>query len=222
MATRARRRQAMVRGSSAVAILASLAVAGLVGRVMLRGRSLTPHVRVASAAVTDDNGDTAGPTKMASPSVSATTPTSAPAQQGAPLSAEPTHQQVAAPAVKPPISPLVPQGQSPLADSLFATRTDSGIVVWFDRTMVRTRNPQKFERLVRSTLPAIYGPAADSALRRIPEGGLAQQGDLINDLPTRGLRIPAAPGWTFSLFPITRVGHDGPLVTQYRVSVIRG
>jgi hypothetical protein len=121
-----------------------------------------------------------------------------------------------------PIAPVVPQGQSALPDSLLATRTDSVVVVSFDRTMIRTRNPWKFERLVRSTLPALYGPAADSALKRIPEGALAQQGDLINDLPNRGLRIPAAPGWVFALFPITRPGHDGPLVTQYRVSVIRG
>jgi hypothetical protein len=88
--------------------------------------------------------------------------------------------------------------------------------------MIRTRNPWKFERLVRSTLPALYGPLADSALARIPEGGLVRQGDLINELPTRGMRIPVAPGWTFTLFPITRPGQDGPLVTQYRVSVIRG
>ena len=109
-----------------------------------------------------------------------------------------------------------------LPDSLMATRADSVITVSFDRTMIRTRNPWKFERLVRTTLPALYGPAADSALSKIPEGGLARQGDLINELPTRGLRIPVAPGWTFTLFPITRPGHDGPLVTQYRVSVVRG
>jgi hypothetical protein len=118
--------------------------------------------------------------------------------------------------------PVVPQGQSNLPDSLLATRADSVVTVWFDRTMIRTRNPWKFERLVRSTLPALYGPLADSALARIPEGGLVRQGDLINELPTRGLRIPVAPGWTFSLYPITRPGHDGPLVTQYRVLVVRG
>jgi hypothetical protein len=120
------------------------------------------------------------------------------------------------------VSPVVPQGQTNLPDSLLATRADSVITVSFDRTMIRTRNPWKFERLVRSTLPALYGPLADSALARIPEGGLVRQGDLINELPTRGMRIPVVPGWTFTLFPITRPGQDGPLVTQYRVSVVRG
>jgi hypothetical protein len=220
MALRARRRRALVRGSSAIAVLSTLAVVGLVARVTLQGRSGTPRVRVATAAITDDNGDAAVAKAQPAPT-SAQAPAPAPAQQGT-AAAVTQAPPVASAVVSPPISPVVPQGQSALADSLLATRTDSGITVWFDRTMIRTRNPVKFEHLVRATLPALYGPAADSALRRIPEGGLAQQGDLINDLPTRGLRIPVAPGWAFSLFPITRVGHDGPLVTQYRVSLIRG
>ena len=145
------------------------------------------------------------------------------AQQGVTMPASPATAPVpTAPVTPAPASPLVPQGKSSLPDSLLATRTDSVITVSFDRTMIRTRNPWKFERLVRSTLPALYGPVADSALARIPEGGLVRQGDLINELPTRGMRIPVAPGWTFTLFPITRPGQDGPLVTQYRVSVVRG
>jgi hypothetical protein len=150
----------------------------------------------------------------------AMTPAPSTAQQGATMSAAPAPAPVSA--TPAPVSPVVPQGQSSLPDSLLATRADSVITVSFDRTMIRTRNPWKFERLVRSTLPALYGPLADSALARIPEGGLVRQGDLINELPTRGMRIPVAPGWTFTLFPITRPGQDGPLVTQYRVSVVRG
>jgi hypothetical protein len=102
-----------------------------------------------------------------------------------------------------------------------AIRKDSVVTLWFDRALVRTRIPEKFERFVRATLPALYGPVVDSALAKIPAGALASQGDLINDLPTRGMHIPVAPGWTLTLYPIVRAGRDGPLVTQYRVFVIR-
>jgi hypothetical protein len=184
-----------------------------VGRVAFEKRLSSPRLRVATATVMSDAGGDAAKAMAAAPST---------AQQGVTTPAAPAPAPATTTPVTPaPVSPLVPQGQSSLPDSLLATRADSVITVSFDRTMIRTRNPWKFERLVRSTLPALYGPLADSALARIPEGGLVRQGDLINELPTRGMRIPVAPGWTFTLFPITRPGQDGPLVTQYRVSVVR-
>ncbi len=217
-ATRRRRRRLLMKGSSGLALLSTLAVMGLVGRVAFEKRLSSPPLRVATATVTSDAGGDAA---------KAMTPAPSTAQQGATVSAAPAPAPAPTPvastsATPSPVSPVVPQGRSSLPDSLLATRADSVITVSFDRTMIRTRNPWKFERLVRSTLPALYGPVADSALARIPEGGLVRQGDLINELPTRGMRIPAAPGWTFTLFPITRPGQDGPLVTQYRVSVVRG
>ena len=200
-----------------MALLTTLAVMGLVGRVAILQRM--SELR-GSTVTTDAGGDAAKPMPATRRHAPAT------AQQGATMSPAPaqpsTFVATGANTATPPVSPVVPQGQSSLPDSLLATRADSVITVSFDRTMIRTRNPWKFERLVRSTLPALYGAAADSALSHIPEGGLVRQGDLINELPTRGLRIPVAPGWTFTLFPITRPGHDGPLVTQYRVSVVRG
>jgi hypothetical protein len=201
-----------MKGSSGLALLSTLAVMGLVGRVAFEKRLSSPRLRVATATVMSDAGGDAAKAIAAAPST---------AQQGVTTPAAPAAATTAA-VTSAPVSPLVPQGQSSLPDSLLATRADSVITVSFDRTMIRTRNPWKFERLVRSTLPALYGPLADSALARIPEGGLVRQGDLINELPTRGMRIPLAPGWTFTLFPITRPGLDGPLVTQYRVSVVRG
>ena len=213
-AARKRRRRILMKGSSGLALLTTLAVMGLVGRVAILQR-LSPS-RLRNATVTTDvGGDAAKPMAAAQRQAPAT------AQQGATTTPVSVSVSVPTPASTP-VSPVVPQGQSIIPDSLLATRADSVITVSFDRTMIRTRNPWKFERLVRSTLPALYGAAADSALSRIPEGGLARQGDLINELPTRGMRIPVAPGWTFTLFPITRPGHDGPLVTQYRVSVVRG
>lgn len=212
-ATRRRRRRLLMKGSSGLALLSTLAVIGLVGRVAFEKRLSSPRLRVATATVMSDAGGDAAKAMAAAPST---------AQQGVTTPAAPAPAPATTTPVTPaPVSPLVPQGQSSLPDSLLATRADSVITVSFDRTMIRTRNPWKFERLVRSTLPALYGPLADSALARIPEGGLVRQGDLINELPTRGMRIPVAPGWTFTLFPITRPGQDGPLVTQYRVSVVR-
>jgi hypothetical protein len=201
-----------MKGSSGLALLSTLAVMGLVGRVAFEKRLSSPPLRVATATVMSDAGGDAAKAMAAAPSTD---------QQGVTTPAAPAPA-TTAPVTSAPVSPLVPQGQSRLPDSLLATRADSVIIVSFDRTMIRTRNPWKFERLVRSTLPSLYGPLADSALARIPEGGLVRQGDLINELPTRGMRIPLAPGWTFTLFPITRPGLDGPLVTQYRVSVVRG
>jgi len=211
-ATRRRRRRLFMKGSSGLALLSTLAVMGLVGRVAFEKRLSSPRLRVATATVMSDAAGDAAKAIAAAPST---------AQQGVTTPAAPAAA-TTAPVTSAPVSPLVPQGRSSLPDSLLATRADSVITVSFDRTMIRTRNPWKFERLVRSTLPALYGPLADSALARIPEGGLVRQGDLINELPTRGMRIPLAPGWTFTLFPITRPGLDGPLVTQYRVSVVRG
>jgi hypothetical protein len=212
-AARKRRRRLLMKGSSGLALLTTLAVMGLVGRVAILQRISPTRLRV--AVTTDVDGDAAKPmpaVQRRAPATAQQGATTAPAAAPAPL----------ATVTLAPLSPVVPQGQSIIPDSLLATRADSVVTVSFDRTMIRTRNPWKFERLVRSTLPALYGPAADSALSRIPEGGLARQGDLINELPTRGMRIPVSPGWTFTLFPITRPGHDGPLVTQYRVSVVRG
>jgi hypothetical protein len=96
------------------------------------------------------------------------------------------------------------------------------VVLDFDTKLARTRMADKFERFVRATLPSIYGAAADSALARLPQGALASQGDLIGDLPTRGMRIPLPNGGAIVLFPMTRQGQDGPLVTRYRVFATKG
>lgn len=118
------------------------------------------------------------------------------------------------------MAPVVPVGTSTIGDGVTALRTDSGVTVSFDGVMTRTRIPEKFERLVRATLPAIYGAAANSALARLPVGGMVSQGDLITELPSRGITIPAGSTWTMHVYPETRPGRDGPLVVRYRVTVV--
>jgi hypothetical protein len=76
--------------------------------------------------------------------------------------------------------------------------------------------PDKFERFVRTTLPAVYGPGIDSVLSKIAVGGLASQGNLVTELPSAGVRIPVNDAWELRLFPETRKGQDGPLVVRYR------
>jgi hypothetical protein len=121
----------------------------------------------------------------------------------------------------PPVLPIVGQGATRLRDSVVAIRRGDSVTVHFDTPKSRTRRPDKFEQIVRSTLPAIYGPIADSVLVRIPAGDLARGRDLFTDLPTRGLHLSLGDGWALALWPATRPGQDGPLVVMYRAMVTK-
>jgi hypothetical protein len=103
-------------------------------------------------------------------------------------------------ALKAPVAPIVPAGESSLIDGVTVSRADSIVTVSFDTPMIRTRIPEKFERFVRSTLPLIYGAGVDSALATIPMGEIAGQGNLFTELPARGLRIPLARHGRFVCF----------------------
>ena len=113
--------------------------------------------------------------------------------------------------------PIIALGETRLADSVRAVRADTGVTVFFDLTMIRTRRSDKFERFVRSTLPAIYGPTIDSLLTLIPEGTIARQGDLLTELPIKGAKLALANGWKLTVWPEIRPGYEGPLVVRYRV-----
>jgi hypothetical protein len=134
----------------------------------------------------------------------------------------------ARPAAPPPASAAtsaialrVPMGRTALSDTVFVTRTDSGVRVVFDAGMGRTRRHDKFELMVRGTLPRIYGSAADSALRRVAIGSLGREGDLVTELPTRGIRLPTVGGATIVIWPETRDTRTGPIVVSYRVTTER-
>jgi hypothetical protein len=66
----------------------------------------------------------------------------------------------------------------------------------------------------------VYGARADSLLAGVPEGGLVD-GDLLTELPARGLRVALADGWALRVWPETRPGRDGPLVVRYRTVVAK-
>jgi len=200
-----RRKKLLLRGSALgivlviVGVTAAMSATAIRGRLIARSDAKTP-VQVVSSHTT---ADTASPTAPIATPRTVAAPTAV-AQQGE----------------TPVLMPTITAGQTILRDSVIADRTDSNVVVSFDKPMTRTRRPEKFEALLRSTLVEIYGAPVDSALARIPEGGIASQGNLITDLPTRGVRIPVSDALTLTVYPETRPGQDGPLVIRYRASVI--
>ena len=126
---------------------------------------------------------------------------------------------VAMPALKPPLDLIMGEGRTDLTESLIAERGGDSVIVDFDTPDTRTRRRDKFERVVRQTLPMVYGARVDSVLRAIPEGGIVGGADLLTELPKRGVHLKVADGWTLDLWPETRPGQDGPLVVSYRARI---
>jgi hypothetical protein len=118
-----------------------------------------------------------------------------------------------------PLTLVVPQGRTELHDSVIAERAGDSVIVDFDTQFARTRRRDKFERVVRETLPAVYGARADSMLAGIPVGSLVTGGDLLTELPSRGIHIPLSGKWVLEIWPETRSGQDGPLVVSYMTRV---
>ena len=200
----------LLRGSALSAVLLLLGSVGTIGAVTYRRYATPRHAESrpeAKRTVTD-----------AAPTMDSVTATPTPPQTSAAVPA-PVAPPTAAPAAAAALRPVVPEGTTTLASGMTATRHDSVVVLSFDFAGARTRVPERFERLVRATLPSVYGARGDSAVRAIPEGGIARQGDLFTELTERGIRIPLTAGGVIAVYPISRAGRDGPLVTQYRVTV---
>ncbi len=117
----------------------------------------------------------------------------------------------------PPIVPVVKPGATELGEGFRALRDGNVVTVQFDVPLLRTRRAEKFERWVRTLLPRLYGPVADTLLAGVPMGELTAAGDLLTDLPARGIHLPAIGDPVLSLWPETRPGSEGPLVIAFRV-----
>jgi hypothetical protein len=130
-------------------------------------------------------------------------------------------QDSAAAGAAPPLTPIVAEGRTALRDGLVAVRTGDTVTVHFDTPLLRTRQPQKFEQLVRATLPAIYGAAVESVLATVAAGDLIRGVDPGVAPLTHGVYLPLAAGWSLALWPETRPGRDGPLIVTYRTALTR-
>jgi hypothetical protein len=124
--------------------------------------------------------------------------------------------------VTPPLTFVVPEGRTEFDDGVVTERMGDSAIVSFDTPLIRTRRRDKFERIVRETLPVLYGKRADSLLATFPDGEITVGGDLLTELPVRGIQLPMANGWVLEVWPETRPGQDGPLVVRYRTKVVKG
>ena len=130
-------------------------------------------------------------------------------------------QDSAAGVTAPPLKPIVAEGRTALRDGLVAVRTGDTITVHFDTPLLRTRQPLKFEQLVRATLPAIYGAAVEAVLATVAAGDLIRGVDPSSAPSAHGVYLPLAAGWSLALWPETRPGRDGPLIVTYRTALTR-
>lgn len=157
------------------------------------------------------------PTSAATPRVGTPTPSS-----GAPIppASAPTP---AAPATAPAATAglIVPEGRTPLTDSIYALRTGESVIVNFDYQGNRTGRADKFERTLRATLPLVYGKAATAALDSIADGALIPSRDLLGDARQYGIRLQLDKGLIIRIWPIAREFRDGPLIASYRSVVER-
>ena len=202
LAARIKRQRLMLRGSAAAIVVATGLAASAFGASAMRGKNATHRVDSSSSPV--------AVATVAVSSPAATSPEVPPAR---------VDSAVKPVALKAPVEPILPAGESALSDGVTASRADAIVTVSFDKPMIRTRIPDKFERFVRSTLPLIYGAGVDSALATLPIGAIAGQGYLLTELPARGIRIAVGSTWEVRVLPVIRPGVEGPLVVKYRTMV---
>lgn len=198
----------IARGAAATLVLGVIAAVGIAGATAIRTRGASR------------SNERPAPGDVPQPSDSARDGGATPPADSAPpevprLSAEAT------PVSSTLVAPVVPVGRTTLRDTMVADRAGDTVRVSFDLAMTRTRRPDKFEAIVRSTLPQVYGAAADSALRALPVGAMARAGDLTTTLAEQGFQIPLPNGRMIGVWPEMRAGRDGPLVIAYRAVASR-
>jgi hypothetical protein len=231
-----RRKKLLLRGTALGIVVAVIAL-GLSSAAIFRGRAAAREEASAEAPASAKVAITPAPSPDSVIPQGGQAPGSAPgsAPISAPAPATPAVVPAAAPA-KPAATvasvaandarnailvPTIKVGDTRLGNGAIATRNDSGVAVAFDTPELRTRTPQKFESFLRTTLSQIYGPRIDQVLAGLPSGKIVGQGDLVYDLPTRGIQLPVQQGWHLEVYPEIRPGRDGPLVVRYRAIVAK-
>ncbi|MDQ2942509.1 MAG: hypothetical protein M3R21_02415 [Candidatus Dormibacteraeota bacterium] len=188
-------------------------------------KSDTAHVQPRASVVASSVGGASDVKQQGESAAAASTPSAAPASPAVLVSMPAAIAKAAAPSTpasvawQAPVPLIVHEGRTALPDSLVAERGGDSVSVDFDTPAARTRRRDKFEGVIRRTLPLVYGAPVDSLLRAIPIGGIVGDADLLEELPTRGIHLKVADGWTLDLWPETRAGQDGPLVVGYRARI---
>jgi hypothetical protein len=214
MAARQRRNRMLVRGGG-IALAGGALIALSLGAII----AVAPRARSNETAPAASGVRLSVPQVVVSPAKKvaavAQAPASEPPPAPTPVPATQSRPQVVA-------QSAMADGRIALGDSVFAERAGSEVTVHFDNAIWRTRFEEKFERLVRNTLPALFGADAKAALDSVPPGQLVRGGDLIRDLPARGIPLAhPVDGQVLTIFPITRPGEAGPLVIAYRATLSR-
>jgi len=132
-------------------------------------------------------------------------------------SARPKRTLAASPSSEP-VIPRIAEGRKDLGDGVFAERNGDEVTVNFDTETLRTRFDWKFEGIVRSTLPQVYGQEVGAALDSIPTGQFVYGADILTQLPARGVALSLPRARTLRVWPITRPGRDGPIIVAYRAA----
>jgi hypothetical protein len=212
VATRERRRRALFATAAIGLGVATIGAAGAAGM-------LDSELRAAGFAIPEASAPSA-PSVSEPEHVPETAPDTTPV---VPVAAGENTVVSVASVTTPPVTELAPaigEGKTPLRDGIVAHRRGDEIMVLFDTPAARTRRPEKFEAILRATLPQIFGALVDSTLVGMPAGSLVPPHGLTTDLPTQGLYVPVSGGSTLRIWPETRPGEDGPLVVRYRVLVV--
>jgi hypothetical protein len=204
-------RSRRARRKAGQAAVAAITVAGLAGVAVPGLRALQRRPDVAPRPL----ATAVAPAMPAAADADAAPPADAPAAPAAPaaFAAVPAATSVRA------LRPRLPEGRTALAGGMVAERHGDTVRVSFDTPRTRTRRAEKFDGIVRATLPALYGAPADSALALVPTGALVPQAELLGAATGRGVRLPLADGRALALRAETRPGQDGPLVVRYVVTL---
>jgi len=203
-----------LRVAAAALVLAAAGAIALGGADVLRGRQLFA-VRTAPSAAAPAATRAAQPSASVPQQHDSAPDADSVAQISAPLAT------AISPGEPPVRAPIVGEGRTELGDGLFAVRDGASVTVHFDVPQARTRRRDKFDRVVRATLPRVYGPAAQAVLDEIPQGQIVQAGTIPAELEKSGLRIPLGDSAAIELWPELRDAQGGPLVVGYRVAVAR-
>jgi hypothetical protein len=212
VATRERRRRALFAAAAIALGVATIGAAGAAGM-------LDSELRAAGFVIPASSVQS-GPSVSAPQSAPEIVPDSAPAPVAS-VAPESTVVSVASVTIPPAaeLAATIGEGRTSLRDGIVAERRGDEITVHFDTPAARTRRAEKFEGVLRATLPQLYGARVDSALLAIPVGTLVPAHGLTTDLPMQGLYVPLPGGLTLRIWPETRPGQEGPLIVRYRVLV---